>query len=166
MASFTFKGMEEYEKKISLLYKDTRNVCRKAVYAGAKVVADAVKENMEALPAKPELEGIVAYAKKDPAPLTVGQKQGLIKGFGISPLEVKDGYINAKLGFSGYNNAKTKKYPKGQPNVLVARGIESGTSDREKHPFVRPALNKSKKPAVEAMKQAVDEDIEQKLKGR
>ena len=53
MASFTFKGMEEYEKKISLLYKDTRNVCRKAVYAGAKVVADAVKENMEALPAKP-----------------------------------------------------------------------------------------------------------------
>ena len=60
MASFTFKGMEEYEKKISLLYKDTRNVCRKAVYAGAKVVADAVKENMEALPAKPELEGIVA----------------------------------------------------------------------------------------------------------
>ena len=54
------------KKKISLLYKDTRNVCRKAVYAGAKVVADAVKENMEALPAKPELEGIVLTQKRTP----------------------------------------------------------------------------------------------------
>lgn len=117
------------------------------------------------MPEKSELEGIIAYVKNDPAPITVGQKQGLIEGFGVSPLDNENGYINVKLGFSGYNNVKTKKYPKGQPNVLVARGIESGASDREKHPFIRTAVNKSKKPAVEAMKQTIDNDIEQKMKG-
>lgn len=165
MARFAFKGMEEYEKKISLLYQDTKGVCGKAVYAGAKVVADAIKKNIEALPEKPELDGIIAYTKRELAPLTKGQKQGLMEGFGVSRLEEDNGYINVKLGFSGYNNVKTKKYPNGQPNVLVARGIESGASNREKHPFARPALNKSKKPAVEAMKQAIDDDIEQKMKG-
>lgn len=59
--------------------------------------------------------------------------------------------LNVKLGFDGYNGMKTKKYPKGQPNVLLARSIESGSSIAKKRPFVAPAVRKTKKAAEETM---------------
>ena len=53
---------------------------------------------------------------------------------------------------------KTKKYPKGQPNVLLARSIESGSSIAKKRPFVAPAVRKTKKAAEETMAKIIDEE--------
>ena len=87
------------------------------------------------------------------------EKQGLLDGFGVSPMQDDGGYINVKLGFDGYNGVKTKKYPKGQPNALIARVTESGSSYREKTPFIRPAVNASKKQAEQAGQMKIDEKI-------
>ena len=87
-------------------------------------------------------------------------KQGLLDGFGISKMEETDGYLHVKLGFDGYNSVKTDKYPQGQPNQLVARGVESGASWIEKTPFVRPAVRRTQKSAVKAMQNIIDEETE------
>ena len=165
MASFTFKGMKEYEAIISKMYADTAKICGRSIYAAAGIVADEIRSGIEQIPAKPDKYALIAYQKKWQAPITETQKKGLADGFGISPLQEEDGYWNVKLGFDGYNGTKTKKFPKGQPNQLVARSIESGTSAIKKYPFVRPAVARSQKRAVEAMQKVIDADLTEKMKG-
>ena len=74
-------------------------------------------------------------------------------------MENDKGYWNVKLGFDGYNKVKTKTYPNGQPNAMIARATESGSSVREKTPFVRTAVSATQKQAVEIAKRVVDEEI-------
>ena len=134
----------------------TDDMIGRAVYEGAGIVADAVKANIEALPI------VTGYGTSEnplPGGVTAVQKAGLREGFGISKLQDDSGYLNVKLGFDGYNRTKTEKYPGGQPNQLVARGVESGTSWKQKKSFIRPAVNKTRKQAEQKMKDVLDEEI-------
>jgi len=166
MAKFTFKGLEEYEKQLSTLqeFETVRGICGATVYEGAKVMADAIKGSIEALPVvdhrahgteKDKLDGI-----------TSAQKAGLIEGFGVSPMQYENGYYNVKLGFDGYNSVKTKKYPNGQPNSLIARSINSGTSFREKTQFIDKTVRRTKKATENAMKEAFEDEFKKHTKGR
>ena len=162
MAKITFPGLNDYELMISRLSKGVDDIAGKAIYAGAGIVADAIKENIKALPI------VRGYGtEKDPLPggVTAPQKAGLIDGMGISPMQDDGGYLNVKIGFDGYNATKTEKYPQGQPNQLVARGVESGTSWKQKKPFIRPAINASKSRAEAEMARILDEEIEKITKG-
>ena len=89
------------------------------------------------------------------------EKQGLLEGFGISPMENENGYYNVKLGFDGYNSVKTHKYKQGQPNVLIARITESGSSYRAKTPFIRPAVNSTKNEAIKKQKRLLTKKFTQ-----
>lgn len=165
MAKFTFRGMEEYELMLQRIGKNTREIIGPAVYAMAGVVADAIKANIRALPSVDNFQGVLAYRKKEKAQLTKSQKDGLLDGFGIAPMQNDNGYWNVKLGFDGYNSTKTHKYPNGQPNAMIARSAESGTSVRNKTPFVRPAVRASEARAVEAGKAEIDEALSGLTKG-
>ena len=161
MAKITFPGLSDYELMISRLSKGVDDIAGKAIYAGAGIVADAIKENIKDLPI------VRGYGtEKDPLPggVTAPQKAGLIDGLGISPMQNDAGFLNVKIGFDGYNAAKTEKYPQGQPNQLVARGVESGTSWKKKSPFIRPAINASKQRAEDEMARILDEEIEKVMK--
>lgn len=140
MARITFKGLEEYEKKLSLLAKDTEQICGAAIYEGASIVADEIKAGIRSLPRK-----------------TGVTQKGLEEGFGISKLREDNGFYNVKLGFNGYN-------ANGEPNVMMARIMESGTSKVPKHPFVRPAVNRAKPAAQDKMAAVLDEEIEKRMK--
>ena len=162
MAKMTLKGFEEYEAKLSRLDHELKeDVIGHAVYEGAKIVADEIRKATEALP-------IVSGYGTENHPLTGGvtkaQKAGLLEGLGISHMMNDGGYENVKIDFWDYNSTKTEKFPQGQPNQLVARGVESGTSWKRKHPFVRPAVNRCQKRAIEKMKTTVD-DILYKIMG-
>ena len=161
MAKITFPGLNDYELMISKLSKGVDDIAGKAIYAGAGIVADAIKENIKALPI------VRGYGtEKDPLPggVTAPQKAGLIDGLGISPMQSDAGFLNVKIGFDGYNSTKTDKYPQGQPNQLVARGVESGTSWKKKSPFIRPAINASKQRAEDEMARILDEEIKKVMK--
>ena len=162
MAKITFPGLNHYKLMTSQLSKGVDDIAGKAIYAGAGIVADAIKENIKALPI------VRGYGtEKDPLPggVTAPQKAGLIDGLGISPMQNDAGYLNVKIGFDGYNATKTEKYPQGQPNQLVARGVESGTSWKQKKPFIRPAINASKSRAEAEMARILDQEIEKITKG-
>lgn len=135
MARLRFTGLKEYELQLSRLQRGADESAGKAIYAGAEIVADAIKQGIQGLPSK-----------------TGTTKQGLLDGFGIAPLQKDAGYLNVKIGFDGYN-------AKGVPNVLMARLFESGKSKVPKRPFVRPAINASRKRAEAKMAEVLDKEI-------
>lgn len=152
------KGLDSYIAYLQSIEAVTDEMIGEAVYDMAKVVADKVRANIEALPAVSNEANIATY-REGYSRLSEPEKQGLMDGFGVSPLQDDSGYRNVKLGFDGYNSIKTKKYPQGQPNALIARVTESGSSYREKTPFIRPAVNAARKPAEKAGQAKIDEKI-------
>lgn len=162
MARFQFNGMKEYAEYLQRIGANTKEICGVGVYAMAEVVANKIRENLDALPTVDEAEALAAYREKRKTSLTSAQKKGLQEGLGVSPMENDNGYWNVKVGFDGYNKVKTRKYPNGQPNVMIARATESGSSVREKTPFVRTAVTAATKPAIQAGQAAIDEEIKKK----
>lgn len=69
----------------------------------------------------------------------------------------KNGYIYTQIGWDGYDR-------NGTPNALKANVLESGTSKRQKHPFIRQAVNRVKKAAEFAIATALDEKINEIMK--
>lgn len=153
------KGLESYIAYLQKIDAITDEAIGKAVYEMAKPVADAVRANIQALPTVSNEANIATY-RQGYSRLSEPEKKGLLDGFGVSPMQDDGGYKNVKLGFDGYNSVKTKKYPNGQPNALIARVTESGSSYRQKTPFVRPAVNASRKEALEKGREAVDRVLE------
>lgn len=154
MATWKFKGLEQYLLQLERL-THTREYIGPTVYAGAAVVADAMKKEINSLPV--EMQYSPSNGKKHG--ITSVQKAGLRDGFGITKMRDDNGFWNVKLGFDGYNGQKTKKYPNGQPNSVIARSLVSGTSFREKNDFVGRALRGKKKQAELVMGQKLDAEI-------
>ena len=164
MARMTFKAGEEYAIKLSKLATGQEEIAKKAIYAAAGIVADRIKANLNALPEEKfrylrDGEKFVGVPER--------QKKDLIDSFGITPITTDNkGNWNAKIGFDGYGSIPTKKYPNGLPNQLLARAIESGSSVRRKKPFVRPAVNATKKQAQAKMAEIIDKEIEKIMGGK
>ena len=63
----------------------------------------------------------------------------------------------------GYNSTVTKKYPKGQPNAMIIRALESGTSFRSRNPVITRATNAAKGAAEAAIQKQMDEEIKKRI---
>jgi len=165
MARISFKGLQQYELQLSKLRDGTREIAEKAVFEGANIIADEVKKNLNSINSTSQMLAIKAFANQTPTYITEEAKKGLIESFGITPLRDDDGYYNVKVGFDGYNSVVTKKYPKGQPNNMIARSCESGSSSMIKQPFMRTAVNAKKKEAEQKMAEIISAEIEKKMEG-
>jgi hypothetical protein len=164
MARIKFSKLPDYELKLSRLKSDIGDIAGKAVYDGAKIVADEVKKNLNELNVTTDELAMKAYKKNEPTYLNERAKEGLIESFGVTKMELdSDGFFNVKIGFDGYNDVVTKKYPKGQPNQLIARSVESGSSSMIKQPFMRKAVNAAKKQAEMRMAEIIDEEIKKRM---
>lgn len=159
MPRITFSGQSEYFEKLQQLDQvfSKDETLERAVAAGAAPVADKIRDNLEGIPA-------VEFRKLQPgqmiAGLTKSEKKDLEDSFGLAPISRdKHGFVHTKAGFDGYGSFPTNTYPQGVPNALVARAVESGSSVREKSPFVRPAVNATRKESIAAMENVVDDEL-------
>lgn len=159
MAKWIMHGVDDYVAYLQRIGKSTGSIIGEAVYAMAGVVADKVRDSLESLGTVSNAANIATY-RQGYSRLSDVEKDGLLEGLGISPMQDDSGYRHVKIGFDGYNEVKTKKYPKGQPNALIARVTESGSSYRKKTPFIRPAVQAAEKAAIEAAKKKIDEGIQ------
>lgn len=155
----TFKKGDEYLFKISKLEAAARDqVCGRAIYGAAEIVTDEIRAQLKQVPTDESNDtfwGELQGPKK-------AQKKGLYDSLGITKMqEDAAGFLNVKIGFDGYNGLKSKRWPQGQPNQMVARSVERGTSFMQANPFVKPAMQKATKRARERMKKSVDESIEE-----
>lgn len=131
MPSFKVDGMEDF---INLCLKTDRTLDRvigKSIYPGGKHMANAIKLSINSIKTNTEVD----HKRKKTGP-TEAQKEGLIESFGIAKMHAGSNGFNVKLGFDGYNSVITKKYPKGQPNAMIARSINIGTSFMRPQPFM------------------------------
>ena len=164
MAKMQIKGVDEYALKLSRLGENVREVGGEAIYSAADIVTNQIRENINNMHTVTDAENIKAYKSGEKSQLSKRQKQGLLDSLGISKLQEDNGYIDVKVGFDEYNSVKTKKYPKGQPNQLIARVVENGSPYMDKDPFIRPAVTRTKKQALKAMQDVIDKRTNEIMK--
>lgn len=167
MARVEVKGIEDYQQALERLFADTKPIIKQAVYKGAKIVADEIKDGIQNIPIQEGDNGLPPMGTPE-NPLTGisrRQKADLLEGFGLAKMEDKNGYIETKAGMNGYGSVKTRAYPNGTPNSVLMRSIESGTSFRKKHPTFRPAVNRARKRAEQAMAEELENKIREKMEG-
>lgn len=156
MAKFQFEGVDDLIAQYQKLEKDTEKVIGKAIYNGAGVVMKACVSAVEGI-ATDNRFGTPENPTTGPSTI---QKIGLQRALGIAKMRNDNGFYNVKIGFDGYNSVKTKTWPQGQPNMMVARAIESGTSWMRKQPFMRKAEQSSRSQCELVMSETVDQEIQ------
>lgn len=158
------KQLKHYESYLEELGDKSGKICGMAIYEMAGIVADKIRKNLQSISAISDKDGLRLWKAEKDAKLTYSEKKGLLESLGISELLNDNGYFNVKIGFDGYNSVKTREYPEGQPNVMIARAVESGSFVREKQPFVRPAVNAAKKEALAACEKVIDREVKKIMK--
>ena len=158
MPKLKFKGLDEYIEKLEKLTFDSEKYLGEALYKGAGLVADNLKNDLRSIPIQEE--------SKDNKKRTINQRQkdGLIDGMGIARKQETKNGINVKVGVGGYNKMITKKYPHGQPNIMIARSLESGTSFMPKNRVFSRSINRSKKDCESTMKKIIEDNIQKIMK--
>lgn len=160
MAKLEWGGWNEYADQLRTLENKTSFVAERVLYEMAGYLYREIRRNLEALPTITDNMGKGRYKQNKPfEALTVAQKNGLLNSLGIAPFRDEISNINTRIGFDGYNEVKTKKYPNGQPNVLIARSLEVGTSWLPKHPFIKPAVNAAKSQLDNIARTTCDKEI-------
>ena len=140
MPKMTVTGLDEVMSKLNALAKSKADkIIEDAVEDGADIVADKARAN---------LSGVLS-----------GESTGALLGsLGISPVDNRDGYINAKVGFDG-------KDSKGTPNALKASVLEYGSRRQPARPFMKPAQTATRSAVKAKVKETVERKIESYMEG-
>lgn len=145
--------IDEYIHKLDQMHANTEEMIGRSIFPGAAIVTDAIRAGIEGIPEAPK-----QYARGMKTGLTASQKAGLLDGLGIAVMRNDGGFLNVKVGMDGYNSTITKRWPKGQPNALIIRALESGTSFQLRQPVIAPAIRSSRQAAIQKMKEQFDEE--------
>lgn len=151
-----FDSVDKLIDKFNKFDSESNKMFKEALYDGAAVVADRIKSGIESIPVQETKTGKAPWGTSDHplTGITSVQKNGLMDGFGVSHFRDEGGSLTTSIGFDGYN-------ADGKPNVVIARAVESGSSFRRKHPFVRPAVNAVKGEAEKAMEKKILEKVKE-----
>ena len=161
MATIQFKKGDDYLARISKLEGAIKDdVLGPAIYGAADLVTNEIRSQLDKVPTD-ERYGTQSEPTVGPKK---GQKAGLEQSLGIAKMQNDMGYFHVKIGWAGYNHIKTKRWPNGEPNQMVARSIERGTSFMKQNAFVKKAVAATRKRAVEFMKKTVDAKCEEIMK--
>lgn len=142
MATITFQGLEEYHAELQQILQHVPKLVNASLYDGAGVLADAVQNEIAGLT---ELSPI--------------QRQGLHDGLGVAHFWNEKGATVTKIGFVGYNQKKTKRWPSGQPNAMIARSLIRGTSWMRANRFTNRAAKKAREKCIGAMQTRFDVEL-------
>ena len=165
MARIEFSGSDDVVKLLNDLSRTTDDICKRAVFAGAGVLADALAEAVEKLPTEPFHPLPGAPNGGDPLNVvTPDDKEDIRNGLGISRIGSTGDGADVAVSFNGYTRHKEQtkkggKFPNGVPIPMIVRSIESGSSSRKKNPFVRRAATA----ATEAIQRAEEETVHECL---
>lgn len=135
MAKFKFEGIDNYIESLNKIGgENATKILKYAVYPGASVVANAIREEIEA---HHNITG------------------GLAKSVGIAKIKNDSGFVNTRVSFSGYDENRVA-------NILKARVLESGDSrGRKGTHFVSKTVKRVTEKAIAEMSKALDEKIGQ-----
>lgn len=149
-AKINSTAINELYQTLNRLGADVEGISKQGIYEGAGLIADAVRAN---------IDGIRSDGKSDwETQRREMQKAGLREGLTTSPIQPFKGGIYGGVGFDGYN-------AKGQPNQLIARVFNSGTSFSSKQPFFESAVRRTRSAAKQRVIDKMNEEFEKLTKG-
>lgn len=140
MAEVTVKLPDEFLRKLTKLGTQTDDICEKMLKAGAEVVEDKIRANLQA---------VIGRDTQEPSRST-GE---LLESLGTS--EVKqdaDGVLNIKVGFA-------EPRSDGESNAKIANIIEYGKHGQPPKPFLKPAKTATRAACAAAMQQTFEEEV-------
>lgn len=147
MAKAEFKMPEDFLLKVSRLADKTDEILPRVLEAGGEVALDKVRDNLSA---------VVGRNTQYPSRSTGELEQSL----GLTPAKMdKNGNYNVKVGFSE-PRSDARSPGGGDSNAKIANILEYGKHGQPPKPFLKPAKTASRKPAIEAMKAKLEEEIE------
>lgn len=155
----SFKELEKLNRDLRTLAADAEKVLKYSLFDGAKVAADELRSSVDGLTCIKDTESIAAWRSKTPTILNASQKAGLQNGLGINPMRSSGAVISVKIGFDGYNSIVTRRWPRGQPNIMIAASCEHGSSAMLEQPFIRPAFVSCRNRIVAEMEQTCKKKI-------
>ena len=147
MATITFDGLDEYREQMEEILRQVPKMVSASLYEGAGVLADAVQQE------------IVGLKELEPS-----QRRGLQNGLGVARFWQENGATVTKIGFDGYNTRRTKRWPNGQPNALIARSLIRGTSWRMPNRFTNRAAKNARQKCVGVMRTRFDIELQKHMK--
>lgn len=150
-------GIVTYLNNLQRLSDASDDLIGRTIFAGAEVVTDRIRKAIEKVPLESSTEA--SRSGRLIVGLSASQKGGLLDGLGIARMRVEAGAHNVKVGFDGYNATKNKNWPKGQPNSMIARSMETGTSFRAKNPVITQATRDAKNEAERAMADTYEREV-------
>jgi len=132
---------EDFLIKLSRLRDKTDEIIPRVLEAGGEVVEEKVKSN---------LQSVIGSDTKEESRST-GE---LISALGVSSArQDRNGDFNVKVGFS-------EPRSDGKSNAMIASVLEYGKSGQPPKPFLKPAKASTKKACIEAMKQKLENEVE------
>ena len=141
MAKVQMKMPEDFLMKVSRLADKTDEIIPKVLEAGAEVVEDKVRSNLQSV--------IGSGTKYDSR--STGE---LLRSLGTSPaLQDRNGDFDIKVGFS-------EPRSDGDSNAKIATILEYGKSGQPAKPFLKPAKTASRQECIDAMTKALDGEVE------
>ncbi len=141
MAKATMKLPEDFLMKISRLAERTDEILPRVLQAGGEVVEAKIRSN---------LQSVIGSDTKEESRST-GE---LVGALGVSSArQDKDGNFNVKVGFS-------EPRSDGRANAMIAGVLEYGKHGQPPRPFLKSAKSASKNDCIEAMKAALDKEVE------
>lgn len=140
MPSMKF-DLDGLDNLISDLGKQGEGFIKMGLYDGSHIAYEEAQRNIE------KMQNISDVDRK-----------GLLSSMYHSKMYNEDGTIYETISFTGYND-------RGAPNIVVARSIESGRSNTQKHPFMRPAANRTKKQVIQKMQSVISNEVKKIQKG-
>lgn len=147
------EGLDKLIDLCDLTARQTDKICGRTIYPGGGVMYESAKQSTQAIRTD---TGNYRARKVGPSE---EQKAALVESLGIAPIRKKQWGMNVKVGYDGYNNTVTERWPQGQPNMMIARAVESGTTFMQPQYFMERAV-RSATPAVEkAMEEQFSEEL-------
>ena len=178
-------GLEEIQEKLEEAGDRAMGIAARALYDGAGVVADAIRNGAKRIRTAP-----FKYAKNGEKRLPSPEEKAMLTNsrYGVAKFRKTAINVQTSVGFqnSGYakitwNHAKTSasrtKYKQGKlgrmvhasqgtgasmkPVPLITNSINSGTSFMVKQPFLRKAFSKSKGAANAAIENGLQSRLDE-----
>ena len=159
MAKVKTTGLNETLKMLESIERNTDEILEDVLREGARIATDEMRSQISKLRTSDEYEGGNGkrYAKKSDV-------QGLLDSLGFAPVRFNNSVVDSNVGFDGYNNNKTKKYPKGHANRMVANAINRGTSFMIAQPFINRTKKAAEAKCNQEMQKKLDEEIQKLTK--
>lgn len=158
--NYTMKvdGLTEISKLLGNMAEKAPAAASKAVYEGAGIVADEVRNQIDKIYTEPFHYAVFVTREPSPEEKAIVQQAGAgIARFNKNGTEVETSVGFAKAGYAQLNG-------KTVPVAKIANAINHGTSFMKKQPFMRKARNSGGQKAMDAMKKSVETSFEEMKK--